>query len=361
MRHSCPYTLSTTHPKHCQDPKQLLAVALWFVQHLCLWVHPRGHRKSFEVSPICHKFPTFGQLSSSHLWTLITPILRPSCKSMHSRHSHFLSSQSQCTLKSRLTFDRPLTLSHLVFWNLVSLRKLRSWRTLQLDLAQAQSLPWLDGKFHVLRTTPDHWNDVVFPSFPNSRLRTRRRRGCLQWLPAGNNRRTFPQPKNGRKPLPHCQSGICFLKFASMPEYHLGSSGMTSSTSIWQLFHLAWQPILGRWKFVENIQGNRKPQSCYQCKSINIQAVVNVFHELNLPFGKKNTQKEKQKKNCCQETFFCCSNEATVYKAMFRFTQQLSKFGRRSHLKFFQRGRGVEKKTSHEAMRWNAMKCGRAA
>lgn len=88
MRHSFPCTLSTTHPKHCQDPKQLLAVALWFVQHLCLWVHPRGHRKSFGVSPICHRFPTFGRLSSSHLWTLITPILRPSCKSMHSRHSH---------------------------------------------------------------------------------------------------------------------------------------------------------------------------------------------------------------------------------------------------------------------------------
>lgn len=80
------------------------------------------------------------------------------------------------------------------------------------------------------------------------------------------------------------------------------------------------------------------------CKSINIQAVVNVFHELDLPFRQKNAQKEKRKKTCCQETFFCCSNEATVYKAMFRFTQQLSKFGRRSHLKFFQRGRGVGKK-----------------
>lgn len=105
---------------------------------------------------------------------------------------------------------------------------------------------------------------------------------------------------------------------------------------------------------------NRKPQSCYQCKSINIQAVVNVFHELDLPFRQNTHKKKNQKKNCCQETFFCCSNEATVYKAMFRFTQQLSKFGRRSHLKFFQRGRGVEKKTSHAAMRWNA-KCGRAA
>jgi len=96
---------------------------------------------------------------------------------------------------------------------------------------------------------------------------------------------------------------------------------------------------------------NRKPQSCYQCKSINIQAVVNVFHELDLPFRQKHTQKEKTKKPVAKKRFFCCSNEATVYKAMFRFTQQLSKFGRRSHLKFFQRGRGVEKKTSHAAMR----------
>ena len=56
--------------------------------------------------------------------------------------------------------------------------------------------------------------------------------------------------------------------------------------------------------------------------------------------------KRKTPKTRCQETFFCCSNEATVYKAMFRFAQQLPKFGRRSHLKFFHlaRSQGVEKK-----------------
>ena len=82
------------------------------------------------------------------------------------------------------------------------------------------------------------------------------------------------------------------------------------------------------------------------------------MYSMNLTshLDKKTHKKKNKKKTCCQETFFCCSNEATVYKAMFRFTQQLSKFGRRSHLKFFQRGRGVETKTSHEAMRWNAKK-----
>ena len=145
--------------------------------------------------------------------------------------------------------------------------------------------------------------------------------------------------KHGRKPLDHCQCGICFLKMFASPEYHLGSSGMTVIS-----IHLraTVSPCMAAnpWQVKTGI-----------CKSINIQAVVNVFHELDLPFRQKNAQKEKRKKTCCQETFFCCSNEAnclqgnvSIHAATLEVWPQISP----QILPTRSRSR---KKTSHVAMR----------